>query len=358
MPNNGIKSLKQDVRVDLKLKNNNKMLIEEEDNNQENYSNIDYVNQYIQAEGPKDLKKFTVVELIGKGGESSVYKIKYIETNKFFCLKIMKKKKKERINYPEFYISKKIKHKNLINLLSYHADPNKEYDYMITELGKSNISHFMKKILKKSILSETFLCFIAYQTLQGLNYLHMYKIAHLDIKPQNLVITETLEIKIIDFSVSIDYSKINGEEVKIGYIGTNYFMSPEILQRKKVKKKDLNKIDMFSLGVTLYVLGFGRFPFDINPGDNDELMIEKINSGWRVENIKNYFSKHFIDLLNGLLEVDINKRMNIEQALNSYFIQGAPLLLNEKENTYNAFSFLSYLITDHIRSFQEYMSKQ
>ena len=68
---------------------------------------------------------------------------------------------------------------------------------MITELGKSNISHFMKKILKKSILSETFLCFIAYQTLQGLNYLHMYKIAHLDIKPQNLVITETLEIKIM-----------------------------------------------------------------------------------------------------------------------------------------------------------------
>ena len=70
----------------------------------------------------------------------------------------------------------------------------------------------------------------------------------------------------------------------------------------------------------------------------------------------NNFSRHFIDLLNGLLEKDINKRINIFQALNSYFVQGAKILLDEKEKTYNANSFLSYIITDHIRPFQEYIS--
>ena len=119
----------------------------------------------------------------------------------------------------------------------------------------------------------------------------------------------------------------------------------------------MQKIDLFSLGITLYVLAFGEYPFNMTKGDSDEEIYEKINSGWKVENHDNEFSKHFIDFLNGLLESDINKRMNLEKALNSYFIRGAEILMNEKENTYNANSFLSYLITDHFYSFNEYLNR-
>ena len=132
-------------------------------------------------------------------------------------------------------------------------------------------------------------------------------------------------------------------------------MSPEILGRKRIKTKDIQKVDMFSLGVTLYILGFGQLPFNIGQEDSDEEMLNKIKSGWKVEDSNNIFSSHFINLLNGLLEVDIKKRLSINQALNDYWIRGAEIILNEKENTYNANSFLSYLITDHIRSFQEYI---
>ena len=132
-------------------------------------------------------------------------------------------------------------------------------------------------------------------------------------------------------------------------------MSPEVIKGKTVLTKDLQKIDLFSLGVSLYILGFGHYPFDFTKEDNDEEIYKKINSGWKVT-VKNNFSRHFIDLLNGLLEKDINKRINISQALNSYFVQGAKILLDEKEKTYNANSFLSYLITDYFRPFQEYIS--
>ena len=319
------------------------------------------MNEYVINNGPGDLKKFIIEEYIGKGSESYVYKIRLKGTNKFFCLKVMKKIKR-RINKSELSIAKQIKNNYLSIVLYYYADKNADYDFMIMELGCSNLSNFTRKILKRYTLSETFLCLIAYQVLQGLSYLHMCKIAHLDIKPQNIIITEYLDIKLIDFSVSLDYSQKKGQDIQLNIVGTPYYMSPEVIQEMRIKLKDLQKVDLFSLGVTLYVLGFGRLPFDITPGldekENNKELLRKMNSGWKVVNINNTFSEHFVNFLNGLLEIDINKRMNLEQALNSHFIKAAHLILNEKENTYNANSFLSHVITDHIRAYQEFVSNK
>ena len=322
--------------------------------NKEETTYIDKAIEYIKKVGPKDLNQFTIEGLIGKGSESLVFKIRLNKTNKYYALKVIKKPKNIS-NTNELKISRKVKHRNIATILCYYADTNKEEDYIIMELGHSNLTQFTKKTIKRYTLSESFLCMIAYQTLQGLAYLQKMKIAHLDVKPQNILINEYLDIKLIDFSVSLDYSNIQNEDVILPYSGTPFFMSPEILGRKRIKTKDIQKVDMFSLGVTLYILGFGQLPFNIGQEDSDEEMLNKIKSGWKVEDSNNIFSSHFINLLNGLLEVNIKKRLSINQALNDYWIRGAEIILNEKENTYNANSFLSYLITDHIRSFQEYI---
>ena len=322
--------------------------------NSDYYSNIQNMEKIIKTDGHEDLQKFTLEDCIGKGSESLVFKIRLNNTNNHYVLKVLKRHK-NRINYTELTISRKLKNKYIANTLCYYADPKKEFDYIIMELGNSNLSHFMKKTLKRPTMSESFLCLIAYQSLQGLLYLHTNKIIHQDIKPQNIIITDYLDIKLIDLSVSSDYSE-KKETFKLHYAGTQFFMSPEVIKGKTVLTKDLQKIDLFSLGVTLYVLAFGCYPFDFTKEDEDEEIYQKINSDWKVTDKNNNFSRHFIDLLNGLLEKDINKRVNIFQALNSYFVQGAKILLDEKEKTYNANSFLSYIITDHIRPFQEYIS--
>lgn len=322
--------------------------------NWDNYSNIQNMEKIIKRDGHEDLQKFTLEDCIGKGSESLVFKIRLNNSNNHYVLKVLKRHK-NRINYTELTISRKLKNKYIANTLCYYADPKKEFDYIIMELGNSNLSHFMKKTLKRPTMSESFLCLIAYQSLQGLLYLHTNKIIHQDIKPQNIIITDYLDIKLIDLSVSSDYSE-KKETFKLHYAGTQFFMSPEVIKGKTVLTKDLQKIDLFSLGVTLYVLAFGCYPFDFTKEDDDEEIYQKINSDWKVTDKNNNFSRHFIDLLNGLLEKDINKRVNIFQALNSYFVQGAKILLDEKEKTYNANSFLSYIITDHIRPFQEYIS--
>ena len=344
---------------DLKEKNENQMKLEvlekrKKDDWKQNFLDINSMKEYIKTDGHKDLQKFTIIDYIGKGSESLVYKVKVNNSNNIFALKVIKKHK-NKINLNELILCRKLRHKNLINTLCYYADPNKQFDYMIMEMGNSNLMNFTRKILKRLTLSESFLCMAAFQTLQGLAYLHRLNIAHLDIKPQNLIINDFLDIKIIDYSVSIDYSKY-AKDVKLSYVGTPFFMAPEIIKSEKIKKKDMQKIDLFSLGVTLYVLAFGEYPFDMSNGDSDEEMYQKIKSGWKVEDNNNEFSGQFIEFLNRLLEGDINKRMTIDEALNSYFIRGAQILMNEKENTYNANSFLSYLITDHFRSFNEYIS--
>ena len=58
-----------------------------------------------------------------------------------------------------------------------------------------------------------------------------------------------------------------------------------------------------------------------------------------------------------MLENDINKRIDINQALNHYWIKGGKILLNEKENIFNANKFLSYLIADHIKNFDDYIKR-
>ena len=321
-----------------------------------NFLEKEKLDEYILKEGPNELRKFIIEKNIGKGAESMAYMIRLKNTNKCFALKIIKKRN-NKSNFHELSILRKVKSKYIVNVLCYYADPKKEYDYVIMELAHSNLSHFTRHTLKRPTLSETFLCLIANQVLQGLHYLHRNKIAHLDLKPQNILITEYLDIKLIDFSVSVEYGKLNSEEIKLPYVGTPFFMPPEIIKRMKIKIRDLQKVDLFSLGVTLYVLAFGQYPFNIKQEDEDGEILKKMSSGWKVENENNFFSSELIGFLNSLLEFDINKRPTINQALNDYWVRGAGIILNEKENTANANIFLSYLITDHFRDFNQYISK-
>ena len=74
------------------------------------------------------------------------------------------------------------------------------------------------------------------------------------------------------------------------------------------------------------------------------------------ENNSNY-SKYFFDFIKQLLQIDINKRINIKQAMEHYWIKGAEILIDEKEKINNANIFLSYLIFDFFPNFNKYIYK-
>ena len=307
------------------------------------------------------IEELELLESIGHGAESKVYKAQVSKNKKFVTIKMIIYKEGQKKNNNEIRISNKLRNKNIINIYGVKEIIKDKIDSIVMEYAKQgNLRNFQDKLLKKSYLSESLLCYLTYQILCGLKYCHMNKVVHFDIKPQNIVIDDYLVAKIIDFSVALDYSKIKSKSIKLPYRGTCLYMAPEVIKSKTINVKDLNKVDLFSLGMTLYHLAFGSFPFGISHDDikDNDKIYDKIMKGKKIEINDDDYSNHFIDFLNQLLQKDINERIDINQALENYWVKGALILNNEKEKVYNASNFLSYLITDHFKSFDDYLKKE
>ena len=83
------------------------------------------------------------------------------------------------------------------------------------------------------------------------------------------------------------------------------------MKRDKINIKNYHKIDLFSLGIMLYRLAFGFYPFNLQREDvdNDDIILSKINSDFKVENIETEFSKYFIDFSNAKFKCECNLRI-------------------------------------------------
>ena len=357
--NKPIEDLSKEGNYSLKAKDNSKnlVIIEKCEHSNDFKSIEDLSNEENDTSKKQDI--IENLELIDKGGHSNVYKSKIVGSQRIVANKVLNKEKK--IDKNEMKISEKLKNKNVNNIYYYFKDKKAGKINIISEYSKlGNLKNFQTKFLEKSYLSETLLCFICYQILNGLKYIHKCKIVHLDIKPQNILIDEYLNVKIIDFSVSMDYSKIKSNTIKLSIVGTSFYMAPEILNCDCILIKDLNKIDLYSLGVILFNMAFGYYPYGLEKEDvkNYQNIYEKImKNNLEFDNDDDYYSSYFIDFLKLLLEKDIKKRISINEALNNYWIKGAQILLDEKENLFNAEKFLGYLVTDHIKKFDDYIRK-
>ena len=223
-----------------------------------------------------------------------------------------------------------------------------------------NLRNFQKKTLKRKYFYESKICFLAFQILKDIHYCHKCKIAHMDIKSQNIVIDDYLNRKLIDFSIPKNYkNRNNDDEIKLPFKGTNFYKSKEELNSEKIKIKDLNKVDLYAFGVVLYNLAFGTYPYGLCRVDenNYDIILEKIENGKLIFPNTTDYSSHFLDLISKLLEKDISKRIDIYEALNHYWVKGANILLDEKEKYNNIGIFISYLLTEHIRLFNNYIKK-
>ena len=324
-----------------------------------NEINPEKFKNYLKTIKANILEIYELNEPIGSGCESIVYKGILKKNGKLFALKmILKENSKKKNNKDESIIISKLKNKNIIQHYGF-VKINDEIDCIIMEYSPwGNIKIFKRK-LKKDILSESILCYFAYQILNGLKYCHSCNVAHLDINPENIIVDNLLNIKLIDFSISLDYSKIKSNTIILPLRGTSFYIAPEVLFKKCINTKDLNKVDLYSLGVTLYKLAFGYYPFGLNDLDHYKNLCKKIINADLIINDdeQNYFSSYFVDFLKKILEKDFTKRININQALNHYWIKGADILLDEKEKIDDINSFLICLNLDFCKTFNDYRGK-
>jgi serine/threonine protein kinase len=310
-------------------------------------------------------ENFELLDIIGYGSESVVCSCseKTIQ-KKIIASKIIFNKRKNKNYLNELEISSKLKYKNIVTYFGFCNLIKDESWCLLMEYGKfGNLNNFRRNTIKMKCLPESMICYIAYQILDGLFYCHKNKIAHMDLKPNNIIVDKYLNFKIIDFSISINYKDKNYSEViKLPIIGTSLYMPLEVLFKQKIKYKELHKVDLYSLGVILYNLAFGTFPYNITSDDQEKYskIGEKIyinDIGKEIIDNQNGFSKHFLDFLNKLLQKDIYERINIYEAKEHYWIKGSKILLDEKEKTYGMNDFADYLLTNSIKDFNDYIGK-
>ncbi|XP_071711896.1 serine/threonine-protein kinase GRIK2-like [Rutidosis leptorrhynchoides] len=201
----------------------------------------------------------------------------------------------------EVLIMKMLNHPNIVNLIEVIDDPNTDHFYMVLEYveGKwvfegagppGGLGEHVSRRYLRDIVS-------------GLMYLHSHNIVHGDIKPDNLLVTATGTVKIGDFSVSQVFEDENDELRRSP--GTPVFTAPECCLGLTYHGK---AADTWAVGVTLYCMIFGKYPF---LGDTLQDTYDKIvNDNMWLPRRMNPLLKN---LLEGLLCKDPTQRLTLER---------------------------------------------
>ena len=333
----------------------------------EHFKNIDNMKEFLK-EGCFDFNnKFELLNFVNSGSCGVVFEGKLKKTPskhvglKFLMGKFLEEKREKNLNQQkklkELYFQKKLHHKNITGLYGFYEIKN--CSCIAMDYAKyRDLEYFQKKLIQKKYLSETLLAYITIQILEGLKYCHQNKIIHMDIKQQNILFDENLIIKITDFSVSQSYEQYKeGEKYNLPLAGTSLYMSPEVLGKFEIDVEDCNKIDMFSLGILIYNSAFGQFPYQLEFSDrkNFKAIYDKImQKNLTFPSIKSY-SPLFKNFLRGLLNKNIKNRYSINDALEDPWIKGTKLIFKDKEKMYDLEKFLINIVTDNIKSFNDYI---
>jgi serine/threonine protein kinase len=158
--------------------------------------------------------------------------------------------------------------------------------------------------------------FFMTQMLDVLKYMHQLGVVHRDIKLENILVDDQQNFKLADFGFATfkNVTKLND------YVGTKTYMAPEI---KECKEYDGRQVDVFALGVVLFVIVQGTFPFQEAVDDDyyyDLLKrgkLEKYFKSTRTENL----SDEFKDLVVKMFSHDPTKRPTIKEIIEHPWMQ-------------------------------------
>ena len=256
--------------------------------------------------------RYQIVEEIGHGGMGRVYKVHDTKIGEKIALKLIRPetlldgKTVERF-LNELKLARKIRHKNICQMFDLGEDQDTHYITMEYIHGED-----LKQLIRKvSRLSPGQAIGIARQVCEGLEEAHKLGVIHRDLKPQNIMIDEDGNARIMDFGIarSLSGKTLTGAGVMIG---TPEYMSPEQVDGKETDQRS----DIYSLGVILYEMVTGRVPFE----GETALAIAMKHKGEAPNNPKE-LNPHIPDDLSGViltcLEKDKAKRYQSASGVHS-----------------------------------------
>ena len=200
--------------------------------------------------------RYEILEKIGTGGMSDVYKAKDHKLNRPVAVKVLKQEFSENANFvskfrAEAQAAAGMMHPNIVNV--YDVGEEGGTQYIVMELVEGIT--LKKYIEKKSRLSVKEATSIAIQVSMGIEAAHNNHIIHRDIKPQNIMISKDGKVKVTDFGIA---KAVSSNTITSNVMGSVHYTSPEQARGGYSDEKS----DIYSLGITLFEMLTGRVPFN------------------------------------------------------------------------------------------------
>ena len=200
--------------------------------------------------------RYEILERIGTGGMSDVYKAKDHKLNRHVAVKVLKQEFSENTNFVskfrvEAQAAASLMHPNIVNVYDVGED-NGVY-YIVMELVEGIT--LKKYIEKKARLSFKEAVSIAIQACMGIEAAHKNHIIHRDIKPQNIIISKDGKVKVTDFGIA---KAATSNTITSNVMGSVHYTSPEQARGGYSDEKS----DIYSMGITLFEMLTGRVPFN------------------------------------------------------------------------------------------------
>ncbi|XP_055611994.1 PAS domain-containing serine/threonine-protein kinase [Uranotaenia lowii] len=220
-------------------------------------------------------KYYTLVKHIGKGAYGYV-KLSYRNSDRLLVISkfILKEKlvpqfminTEDNREIPmEVYLLMHVKHPNIVNMFDWFE--NDKFFQVVMEIHGSGMDLF-EFIDRRPVMTEKLACHIFRQIANAVAFLHSLNILHRDIKDENVIIDHNFHIKLIDFGSA---TFVQEGQLFSTFYGTTEYCSPEVLAGNRYSGPEL---EMWALGVTLYVLMFFENPFvDVEEILRSELII-------------------------------------------------------------------------------------
>lgn len=200
--------------------------------------------------------RYEILEKIGTGGMSDVYKAKCHKLNRFVAIKVLKQEFNENTNFvSKFRIEAQaaagLAHPNIVNV--YDVGEEEGIYYIVMELVEGiTLKNYIEK---KARLSVKEAVSIAIQVSMGIEAAHNNNIIHRDIKPQNIMIARDGKVKVTDFGIA---KAATSNTITSNVMGSVHYTSPEQARGGFSDEKS----DIYSLGCTMFEMLTGHVPFD------------------------------------------------------------------------------------------------
>jgi len=203
--------------------------------------------------------RYEILERIGSGGMSVVYKAQCHTLNRLVAIKVLK----EEFAFDENFVGKfkmeaqaaaRLSHPNIVSV--YDVVDEDVLHYIVMELIEGiTLKNYIEK---KGHLESKEAIGIAIQVAQGIGAAHEQHIRHRDIKPQNMIISRDGKVKVADFGIA---RAVSTQTMNATAVGSVHYISPEQAKGGYCDERS----DIYSFGITMYEMVTGKVPFE---GDN------------------------------------------------------------------------------------------